>query len=128
MDAELVKACVKLPFVVVGKILKAIFSNKILLIATIALVAFLVFRGQIFKDDVDQQGNPKPEYLRNLPQLSIAPRIVQTYSRIYPYATSRDDGDFLLLTDYFIYDGNAWMHDTKPLPLLKTQIVKIYTR
>jgi hypothetical protein len=127
MDGKLLLAIpvliVKMPLLAI----KYIATHRILLITAIVGIGILV-AVNVFKGDDKQTQVQIPEYQRILPEISKAPRIVQTTTRYYPYATSIDSKDTMTLTDYYYYTDKKWEHSTKPLLIEKTRIYKIYTR
>jgi hypothetical protein len=128
MDGELAKAIVKAPFVLVYKTLRAIVSNRILLIVIVGLAIFLIAKSQFGDKSPTLNGIEAAPYQALMPPVASAPRIVQTTSRYYPYSTFTDDGKHLILTDYYTYDGDSWQHFTTSLPIDKSRIIKVYNR
>jgi hypothetical protein len=128
MDGKLILAIpvliVKLPLLA----LKYIATHRVLLIAAIIGIAILVANGTVFKDKGQTNQVAIPEYQKILPSVPNAPRIVQTTSRYYPYATSTDTKEAMILTDYYVYNSKQWEHSTIPLPIEKGRIVRIYNR
>jgi len=105
------------------------FLKKPLIILFIIAVGFILISNQFGGNDKAQSSNgiAIPVYQQNAPPKAKAPRVVQTTSRIYYVATSKDDGKFLTLYDYYFYDKN-WQFTNKPLPLDKKDIINIYNR
>lgn len=128
MDGKLIAALIYAPFKAVGNVLKVVLSNKILLVALIVLIGFIVVKTQFLNNDDAASVSNIPEYQKSLPSVAIAPRIVQTTSRYYPYSTFSDTTNFLILTDYYTYFDGKWQHSITPLPIEKSRVVKIYAR
>lgn len=129
MDGKLILALIYAPFKALGNVLKIVLSNKILLIAFIVIVGFVVVKTQFMgKDDDTDTTKTLPAYQLTLPPVSIAPRIVQTTTRYFPYSTFQDTSAYLTLTDYYVYTDNTWQHSTTPMPIPKARIVQIFNR
>lgn len=126
MDGKTLAAIILFIPALVFKSLKYFVTHRILLIVLVVVVGFFVIKGNFFKNDEYPQ--EVPEYQRIMPSEQNAPRIVQTTSRYYPYSTFKEDSNFLILTDYYIYDREGWRHETKPLRIERERIVQIFTR
>jgi hypothetical protein len=124
MQNNLLVAILKTPFTVLRKVFSFLFSSqgRIVLVAIIALVVFLVIRGQFSKNNTPQQFKI-PAYQLTLPTKQLAPRIIQTSTRYYAYATFTEDNQYFTLTDYYVYNTKDWQHFTSPLPINKKDIV-----
>jgi hypothetical protein len=127
MDGKLVLGIFLLPFKISFVGLKYVFTHRAtIIIAIIALVIFFGFKH--FHQDTGETEREIPAYQKIIPQEAYAPRVVQTLSRYYPFATFQENEISLTLTDYYVYDRKQWRHETRPLVIDKTRIVKIYTR
>lgn len=130
MPNSLPVAILKTPFTVVRKILSFLFSpqGRIILIVMIIAVIFFVVRGQFTQNDSSAPGTQIPAYQQTLPSKALAPKILQTTTRYYAYATFTQDNQYFTLTDYYDYNSNKWVHHTSPLPIDKKDIVSNITR
>jgi len=80
---------------------------------------------------IPASASPKiPDYQLIAPAVEKASHVVQTSSRIYYTSHFTDDGDIVLLEDYYAYNGEKWVKGTQSLPLSRKYYgeIKIYAR
>jgi hypothetical protein len=120
-----------------------LFIVKIIAIAVLVLIALYLLGGIVFRKKlylkkgivflfilsagaliVSNQFSPEasmkvaiPEYQEKAPDISLAPKVVRTESRIYYVAALSDDGQVLTLHDYYTYDKKKWQYSDRDLPL-----------
>lgn len=111
--AAILVLIVKLPFLAVGYILK----NKALLVVIIVGIGIFALVG-FFNGKADSGSMEVTAMQKKMPDIPQAPRVVQTESRFYPYATIDKSGEYPVLTDYYFYNSGKWEHSDKPLPLI----------
>jgi len=118
-------------FLLAGLILKKkLFINKFVILLLIVAVGYLVISNNIGGDKAQSSQVNIPEYQQKAPDISQAPRVVQTTSRIYYVATFKDTGTVVILYDYFTYSKNKWVFTNKHLVMDRKYYgeIKIYNR
>lgn len=103
--------------------------NKFIVILLILSVGYLVISSNLNKNKSESPNVEIPAYQKIAPDISNAPRVVQTSSRIYYVSSIADDGVNLTLYKYYTYD-KKWNYYDKPLVLSRNiyGTIKIYQR
>ena len=116
----------KSPFI----ILRYLFHHKLLLVgAVITVIAFIAI-SLLNKSDDTPQMVQIPEYQQKAPDISKAPVVIATPSRVYYVSSWIDDGQIITLESFYFYDREDWEGSELPLPLDRNTIgeIKIYQR
>lgn len=111
-------------------ILRFLFQHKMLLvIAIIGVIAFIAI-SSINKSDDTAQKVQIPEYQQIAPDISKAPVVVATPSRVYYVFDWVDDGQTITLKSFYFYDRKEWEASELLLPLDRDTVgeIKIYQR
>lgn len=85
------------------------------MIILLAVGVGLVIYGQPQNDNA--LATVLPVYQINAPELSDAPYLIQTPSRMYYVVQYSDDGQIVLLMEYYEYNDNEWQHNNRMLTL-----------
>ena len=100
----------------------------VLVVCVIAVIAVIAINA--YRDSTSGTVVAVPEYQTNAPSATIAPTVVATSSRVYYVAEYTDDGETVLLKDFYTYDSKKWQRNTIALPLPRELYgeIKIYER
>lgn len=116
----------KSPFLV----LRYLFQHKALLIVVIIVAIAFIAISSLNKSDTSQQAIQIPEYQKKAPDISKAPIVITTPSRIYYVSSYSDDGQIIILESFYFFDRKKWETPELPLPLDRetTGEINIYQR
>jgi len=111
-------------------ILRYLFQHKALLIIVIIVVIAFVAISSLNKSNTSQQTVELPEYQQKAPDISKAPTVISTPSRLYYVSDYSDDGQIITLKHFYFYDRKKWEASKLPLPLDRNTIgeIKIFQR
>lgn len=111
-------------------ILRFLFQHTILLIGVIIVVIALIAASSLNKSDDTSQMVQIPEYQKIAPDISKAPVVIITPSRVYYVFDWTDDGQIITLESFYFYDRGEWEVSELPLPLDRNTVgeIKIYQR
>lgn len=103
-----------------ARVIKYIFTHKILLIILAILIVVLIVipKLQCNSSPTNTQSKPLLEYQKSAPPITDAPYILETTSRIYYVIRYKDDGLIISLEPYayYVFSNNQWL--LSPAPLL----------
>ncbi len=115
---------IKLPFQFLGYL----FRHKVLLIIVVIGVAIFGITHSFNQHNQPVQAQVTvPKWQTSAPLSQVAPKVVQTPSRVYYVSALSDDGKQVILQRFYEYTGKGWQLMTTPLPLKKSD-TKIYER
>ncbi len=115
-------------FLCIFRLLGLLFKYKALLVIVVIGVVIFLFVGT--RSGQPGTANPQtaiPKYQTLAPPANIAPKVIQTTSRVYYVAAFADNGKTVTMMRYYSYDKDKWQLNIIPLTLTKADI-KIYDR
>lgn len=110
-------------------ILQYLFQHKLVFIGVVIVgVAFIAVSSLSKSDDSPQV--QIPEYQKIAPDISKAPVVINTPSRVYYVSGWVDNGQIVTLESFYFYDREEWEASELPLPLDRNTVgeIKIYQR
>jgi len=111
-------------------ILRFLFQHKALLVVVIIVVIAFIAISSLNNSGTSQQTVQLPEYQQNAPDISKAPKVISTPSRLYYVSDYSDDGQIINLKSFYFYDQKKWEASKLPLPLDRDTVgeIKIFQR